>query len=64
MTEHDDALAALRAKVDQAVAESEEVARGVAGYFNSLLAHGLTRDEALFLARDWQRSVFGCADDD
>ncbi len=61
--DHDEQLAALKANVDQAVMGAAEIARAVGAYFNSLLAQGFTRDEALTLTRDWQAS-FGDGDDD
>ena len=75
MTEdHGDQLAILRANVDQAVAMSDEVGRGITAFFAScytnMLQHGFSTDDAysvaLELTKDWIAIGFGfgVGDDD
>lgn len=46
------------AELDQATAGARSVALLLATYFNALLAEGLSRDEALECALQWQEIQF------
>lgn len=53
MTPDDDPLVAMRACVDQAIAEAIEPARLIRGHFEAYVAAGFTEPQALALTRDF-----------
>lgn len=63
MTAHEEALAKLRADVEQAKAASVELAGALGTYFAALLEQGLRREEALMLVIAYQTSILRTAKD-
>lgn len=50
---HDEALAALRAQMDQAVASMGEIARASRAFFLALVDEGFSEREAMTLTTTW-----------
>lgn len=61
MSEHDDALAALRARFDQFSEASKELARAVNVYYETLIDEGMSAEHALFLASGYQSTILSNA---
>jgi len=57
MSEHDDALAALRAQFDQFAEASKELARTVTVYYEALTDEGMDASSALLLAAGFQATI-------